>query len=131
LVRNYIDIITEAQALLVKHLQLKDGTEAKVWVRKSLDDSIEVELKVKTATGWKNIGWGSFGENDWNGDPGEWSAMNMHVDAEWKRRGVATAMYDAVEKVVGKVVPEPRFHKRSEEANAFWRARNPSEYGNY
>jgi GNAT superfamily N-acetyltransferase len=123
----------ESPAVLTKHLELRDGTKAKVWVRKckDLEDCFEVELKALVAGKWVSLGWGSFGENDWNGDPGEWSALNMHVSAEWRRKGVATAMYDAMEKVVGKVVPEPRYLKRSDSATAFWRARDPAQYGRW
>lgn len=127
--RQFINIVEKAEAtLLVKQATLKDGTQATVRVDSSdLEGCVEVELTVDG----QHIGSGSFGENDWDGSPGEWSAMSMHVDGAWKRKGVATAMYDAVEEVVGKVVPEPRFHKRSEEANAFWRARDPKNYGRW
>lgn len=128
-------VLTEAKSVLIEHVTLKGGTPAKVQVRPSdITNCYWVDCRVKLPTGkWIHAGSGHFGENDWDGSPGEWSAMQMHVNEEWKRKGIATAMYDAMEKIVapGRVVPEPRYHKRSTEANAFWRARDPKNYGNW
>ena len=69
-----------------------------------------------TAPDGKVIGTAYFGEYD-----GALRSGETEVDPAWRRKGIATGMYDHLEKVTGRIVePSPVL---SEDAKAFWDAR--------
>ena len=112
----------QGDVLLHKQITLKDGTPATLTAK---EIGYGISVNVETADDF--CGGTTFGENDWAGMPGTWSAMTSHVNPEWRRKGVATAVYDAMEEMGHTVVPEPRDHKRTADADAFWKNRKLKE----
>lgn len=119
--REFINLV-ENETLLTKQIVLKDGTPATLTANKI---GHGISVNVETADDY--CGGTTFGENSWAGMPGTWSATTSHVNTEWRRKGVATAVYNAMEEMGHKVVPEPRAHKRSADADAFWSNRRLKE----
>lgn len=117
--RDFINIVEGESALLAKKITLKDGSVGALKAS-ATDHGISVEVAVDDDF----CGGVSFGENSWAGKPGTWSATSAFINKEWRRKGVATACYDAMEELGHTVIPEPRYRKRSPDAEAFWANRN-------
>jgi hypothetical protein len=115
------EIFEDAKSeLLKKKIVLKDGSPA---ILKVVQGSYGPKVEV-----WSNrklAGTASFGSNDYmSGYEGTFSATDTFVNTEWRRKGVNTTMYDAMEELGYNVVPEPRYNKRTSDADAFWKSRN-------
>ncbi len=125
--RDLMNLIEgQGDILLTKEIVLKDGTPATLEA-KQIGHGISVNVE---AAG-EFCGGTTFGENSWANMPGTWSATTSHVNTEWRRKGVATAAYDAMEEMGYTVVPEPRHNKRSADAEAFWKNRKQVREGDY
>ena len=112
--------------LMTKEIVLKDGTPATLEATQ-----IGHGISVNVEAAGEFCGGTTFGENSWANMPGTWSATTSHVNTEWRRKGVATAVYDAMEEMGHAVVPEPRHHKRSADAEAFWKNRKQVRENDY
>ena len=116
----------QGDVLLTKEIVLKDGTPATLEAKR-----IGHGISVNVEAAGEYCGGTTFGENSWADMPGTWSATTSHVNTEWRRKGVATAVYDAMEEMGYTVVPEPRHNKRSADAEAFWKNRKQVREGDY
>ena len=84
-----------------------------------LDEEIPgwFSLKVQVKQADRIIGWGEF-----TSDPDYAHSQNVAVDAEFRRRGIATAMYVLAEKVFGKpLTPLWDGNENSVDAKALWK----------
>lgn len=125
--RDLMNLIEgQGDVLLTKEIVLKDGTPATLEATR-----IGHGISVNVEAAGEFCGGTTFGENSWADMPGTWSATTSHVNTEWRRKGVATAVYDAMEEMGYTVVPEPRHHKRSADAEAFWKNRKQVREGDY
>jgi hypothetical protein len=104
-------------------VQLRDGSRVTLSVvtEEVKQDSYEGPIHTVTATDpetGEEVGRVNFSYDDENDFI---RAIEANVIPAWQRRGVATAMYDLVERVTGKE-PGPSFFQ-SDEGRAFWEAR--------
>ena len=67
------------------------------------------------------VGHAEFASDDPDGEEGFY-AISVGVEPEYRRMGVATAMYDAAEEKFGEIIPSEH---QTDDARAFWKS-----YGN-
>lgn len=85
-------------------------------------ETFEQSYRVTAMHGGEEVGSMTIGPNRF--DDNEWSAMNVSVDSGMRRRGIATAMYDAAQKAgIQPIVPDI---KQSDDARSFWDKRRKS-----
>lgn len=102
------------------HAHIKGGATL-VLVPKRSGGSLRIEARVGSGA---LVGHCDF---DPNGD-GSWSGSDLFVEPGWRRRGVATAIYDHVEKAGLTVVPSDH---PDEDGALFWDARRADKTRNH
>ncbi len=89
-------------------------------VRPNIDIEWDGNFAVKALINGKVVGSAEFASDDPEG-MGGFYAIDVGVNPEYRRMGVATAMYNAAEEKFGELIPS---EFQTDDARAFWQARN-------
>jgi len=92
-------------------------------VRPNIDIEWDGNFNVYAFIDGKRVGHAEFASDDPEG-MGGFYAVSVGVNPEYRRMGVATAMYDAAEEKFGEIIPS---ESQTDDARAFWRSRELSE----
>jgi GNAT superfamily N-acetyltransferase len=116
------EIMALMEAANKKKVLLKDGTVIEITVEQT-DRYIEAHATING----QHVATAKFGKNnvpEWDThDQDSWSSVNTYVDPEFQRKGIASALYDAVSKLV-KIIPAGRYGgKQSDGGKSLWDSR--------
>jgi ribosomal protein S18 acetylase RimI-like enzyme len=81
------------------------------YVKINAKESEQFRIEVQTARGTK-LGWVNFENHD-----GVLKALDLHVDKQFRRRGLATEMYKFARELGNKIAPSD---KQRGDGKAFW-----------
>jgi GNAT superfamily N-acetyltransferase len=104
-------------AVKTGHAHLKGGATLVLVPARRPDGRLRIEARVGSGA---LVGHCEFDRNP----DGSWSGADLYVDPGWRLRGVATAIYDHVEKAGLAIVPST---DPDEDGAAFWEARRAAK----
>lgn len=88
-------------------------------VRPNIDIEWDGNFVVNAYIDGKQVGSAEFASDDPEGES-DFYALSVGVKPEYRRMGVATAMYDAAEERFGEIIPSEH---QTDDARAFWQSR--------